>query len=84
MRHNLALNFIASSLKDIKDSSFFVVLSGFLSPYIITGGHFCPDVPLSTANNILYIIELSVVFETNICIIMQIESTRNTVTSDRN
>ena len=48
------------------DTSLFVDLPGFLSPCIITGGQFRPDMLLSTANNILYIIELTVGFETNI------------------
>ena len=57
---------MASTLKDIKDTSLFVELSGFLSPCIITGEQFRPDMHLSTANNILYKIELTVGFETNI------------------
>ena len=65
-RHNSALHFIASTLNDIKDTSLFVDLPGFLSPCIITGEQFRPDMLLSTANNILYIIELTVGFETNI------------------
>ena len=65
-RHNSALHFIASTLKDIKDSSLFVDLPGILSSCIITGKQFRPDIFLSTSNNILNIIELTVRFETNI------------------
>ena len=65
-RHNSALHSIASTLKDIKDTSLFVDLPGFISPCTITGEQFRPDMLLSTANNILYIIELTVGFETNI------------------
>ena len=65
-RHNSALPFIASTLKDIKDTSLFVSLPGFLSPCIITGEQLRPDMLLSTANSILYIIELIVGFEANI------------------
>ena len=65
-RHNSALHFIASTMKDIKDTSLFFDLPGFLSPCIITGEQFRPDMHLSTANNILCIIELTVGFETNI------------------
>ena len=61
-----ALHFIVSTLKDIKDTSLFVDLPGFLSPCIITGEQFRPDMLLSTASIILYIIELTVGFETNI------------------
>ena len=65
-RHNSALNSIASYLKNIKDSSLFAGIPGFPSPCIIAGDHFRLDMPLSTANNILYIVELSVSLETNI------------------
>ena len=65
-RYNSALHFIASTLKDIKDTSLFVDLPGFLSPCIITGEQFRPDMLLSTANNIPYISKLTVGFETNI------------------
>ena len=60
------LNFIASSLKDMKASLLFVDLPGFLSPYIVTGDHFHSNIFLSTANNIFYIIEVNVTFQTNI------------------
>ena len=65
-RHNSALHFIASTLKGIKDTSLFVGLPGFLSPCIITGEQFRPDMLLSTANSILHIIKLTVGFEANI------------------
>ena len=53
------------TLKDIKDAFLFVDLPGFLSPCIITGEQFRPDMLLSTATNILYIIELTFGFATN-------------------
>ena len=65
-RYNSVLHFIASTLKDIKDTSHFFDLPGLLYPSIITGEKFCPDKLLSSANNALYIIELPVGFETNI------------------
>ena len=65
-RHNSALHFISSALKVIKDSSRFFDLTGFFSSCIITGEQFRPDIFLSTTNNILNIIELTVSFETNI------------------
>ena len=51
---------------DITDTPLFVDLQGFLSPCIITGEQFRPDMILSTANNILYITKLTVGFATNI------------------
>ena len=65
-RHNSALHSIASTLKDMKDSSLFVDLPGILSSCIITDEQFRSDIFLSTSNNILNIIELTVRFETNI------------------
>ena len=41
-------------------------LPGYLSPCIITGNSLRPDMLLSTVDNRLYIIELTVGFETNI------------------
>ena len=41
-------------------------LTSYYGYIIITGDHFRPDILLSTANNILYIIKISVGFETNI------------------
>ena len=57
---------LASILKDTKDTPLFVDLLDFFSLCIITGEQFRPDMLLSIANNILYIIELTVGFETNI------------------
>ena len=41
-------------------------LPGYLSPSIITGDSLRPDMLLSTVDNRLYIIELTVGFETNL------------------
>ena len=41
-------------------------LPGYLYPCTITGDSLHPDIILSTANNVLYIIELNVGFETNL------------------
>ena len=65
-RHNSVLHFIASTLKGIKDTSLFVDRPSILSPCINTGEQGRPDMLLSAANYILYIIELTVGFETNI------------------
>ena len=41
-------------------------IPGFLSPYIVTGDHLWPDMLLSIGSATIYIIELTVGFETNI------------------
>ena len=41
-------------------------LPGYLSPCTITGDSLHPDILLATADNILYIIEVTVGFETNL------------------
>ena len=65
-RHNSALHFTASSIKDIKDLFLSVNHQGLCSICIITVEQFRPDMLLFTANSILYIIELTVGFETNV------------------
>ena len=54
------------NLESIKNASLIVDLRSFLSPCIITGEQVRSEMLLSTANNILYIIELTVGFKTNI------------------
>ena len=64
-RHNSALNFLATSLKAIEGSSLFADIPGFSSPSIITGD----NVSRSTSaykGNILYVLELTIGFETNV------------------
>ena len=41
-------------------------LPNYLCRCVNTGDHLCPDILLPTADNILYIIELTVGFETNL------------------
>ena len=65
-RHNSVLNFIASSLLDVERSKLYVDLPGFISPSVVTGDQFRPDLLLSIENRILYILELTVGFETNL------------------
>ena len=45
-RHNSALKFIANSFQSIVGSTLYVDLPGFLSPCIITGDTFRPDILL--------------------------------------
>ena len=65
-RHDSVLKFIAKSLSVIPDCSLYADLNSFLSPSIITGSSFLPDLILLTNDNILYILELTIGFETNI------------------
>ena len=65
-RHNSVLNLIASSLLDVERSKMYVDLPGFISPSVITGDELRPDLLLTIENKILYILELTVGFETNL------------------
>ena len=64
--HNSALNFLATSFQAINGSSLYADLPGFLSPSIITGDHLRPDLLLKTKENCLYVLELTIGFETNL------------------
>ena len=64
--HNSALNFLAQSLKAIPNSFFYAYLSGYLSPSIVTGDSFRPDLLLVTSDHRLFILELTVGYETNL------------------
>ena len=65
-RHNSALHFVASTLQSVRYSSLYADLPGFLSPCIITGDQLRPDMLLSIGKSTLYMIELTVGFETNL------------------
>ena len=65
-RHNSALHFVASTLQSVRYSSLYADLPGFLSPCIITGDQLRPDMLLSIGKTTLYMIELTVGFETNL------------------
>jgi len=49
-----------------RTAKLYVDLPGSLSPFIITGDKLRPNILLSTADNILYIIELTLGFEANL------------------
>ena len=65
-RHNSVLNFLATSLKVVEGSSMYADIPGFPSPSIITGHDLRPDLLLHTKDNCLYILELTIGFETNL------------------
>ena len=65
-RHNSAFNFLATSFQAINGSSLYADLPGFLSPSIITGDQLRPYLLLKTKENCLYVLELTIGFETNL------------------
>ena len=64
-KYDSALNFLASSLQCLNTCTFYVDLPQYLSPCRITGDDPCPDMLISTSNA-LYVVELSVGFETKL------------------
>ena len=65
-RHDSVLNFIANTLSGLQRCSLHADLPTFLSPSLITGDSLRPDLILISKNNDLYILELTIGFETNI------------------
>ena len=65
-RHNSVLLFLASTFSSLSKCTVYADLPSFLSPCLIVGDYFRPDLLLLTDNKILYILELTVGFETNI------------------
>ncbi len=65
-RHDSILNFLATNLQTVKDSCLYVDLPGYKRPSIVTGDTCRPDLLPSTSSRCLYIIELTVGFESNL------------------
>ena len=66
-RHNSVLNFLLETLSPLKECRIFADLPGFNNPSIGTGESYRPDLLLESRNkSILYIIELTVGFESNL------------------
>ena len=65
-RHNSALHFVASTLQSVRNSYLYADRPGFLSPCIITGDQLRPDMLLFIGKTTLFMIELTVGFETNV------------------
>ena len=61
-----ALKFIANSFQSIVDSTSYVDLRGFLSLCIITGATFRPGILLVAIDKKLFVLELTMGFETNL------------------
>ena len=60
------MNLIASTLKSLNYSNLYVDLPGYLSPSIITGDTLRPDLVLTIENKCIYILELTIGFESNL------------------
>ena len=64
--HDSALNFLASTFQYLSHCTFYVYLPQYRSPSLVTGDDLRPDMLISTPSNTLYVLELSVGFETNL------------------
>ena len=65
-RHISVLLFLASTFSSLKQCTVYADLPSFLSPCLITGDSLRPDLLLLIDEKILYILELTLGFETNI------------------
>ena len=65
-RHDPVLSIIASTLKSVQNSDLYVDLPGYLSPSVITGDELRPDLLITLENKTIYIVELTVGYETNL------------------
>ena len=65
-RHDSILMFIATTLRSLQHAKIFADMPGFLSTSIITGHDLRPDLLLSLSNKSLYILELTVGYESNL------------------
>ena len=65
-RHDSVLHFIAQSFRAVPDIKIFSDLPDYLSPSIITGDTFRPDLLLILPSNCLYVLELTVGYESNL------------------
>ena len=67
-RHNSVLLHLANSLSSFKNTSLFADLPSFPSPSLVTGDSLRPDLVLILNNTSVYLLELTVGFESNIAI----------------
>jgi len=65
-RHDSILHFIAKTFQSIPSSTLYADIPGFTSPSVITGDSLRPDLLLHFQKKCLYIIELTVGFESNL------------------
>ncbi len=67
-RHDSVLNLIASTLKSLNYSNLYVDLPGNISPSVVTGDSLRPDLLITIENKCIYILELTIGFESNLLI----------------
>ena len=65
-RHDSVLNFLASTLTAVQNSTLYADIPGFVNPSVITGDRLRPDLLLVTENRCLYILELTIGYESNL------------------
>ena len=65
-RHDSVLNFIESILKYVDHSNLYADLPGHISPSFLTGDELRPDLLITLENKCIYILELTVGFESNL------------------
>ena len=65
-RHNSMLQFIANFFKSFPDSVLYLDLTGFITPSVLSGYSLRPDPLFTISKKCLYILELTVGFETNL------------------
>ena len=65
-RHNSVLLFLAKSFSSLSNYSIYADLPSFLSPSLITGDALRPDLVLISSDKNVYILELTVGFESNL------------------
>ena len=65
-RHDSVLNFLASSLADLQNAKLYVDLPGFINPSVVTGDSLRPDLLLAIEKKCLYVLELTVGYESNL------------------
>ena len=71
-RHNSVLLYLSNTFSSLSPCKIYVDLPSVTSPCLITGDSLRPDLLLVTGNNVLYILELTLGFKTN----MQVNSIR--------
>ena len=64
--HNSVLSYLAKSMSSIKNASLYAGVPSFPSPSLITGDSLRPDLALVLNNTTVYLLELTVSFESNI------------------
>ena len=78
-RHNSVLLCLAKTFSSFSDCLLYADLPSFLSPSVITGDSLRPDLVLISINSTLYILELTLGFESNIQINGDRKASKNTI-----